>query len=105
MRDTLQLSYRADFCVGYFNLRDWQKIDDLIEQYAGGDNGCRLLIGMQNLPSDEVRTAFSLSRRDRLDSSTTVRHKKQIAAHFRQQLTTGAPTNRDEAVFRFKSPT
>ncbi|MES1022144.1 hypothetical protein ABN584_04465 [Gloeocapsa sp. BRSZ] len=100
LRDTLQLSYRADFCVGYFNLRGWQKIDDLIEQYAGGDNGCRLLIGMQNLPSDEVRTAFSLSRRDRLDHSTIVRYKKQIAAHFRQQLTIGAPTNRDEAALR-----
>ncbi len=40
LRETLQLSYRADFCAGY-----------LIEQYAGGENAYRLLIEMQSLPS------------------------------------------------------
>lgn len=100
LRETLQLSYRADFCVGYFNLRGWQKIDDLIEQYAGGDNGCRLLIGMQSLPSDELRAAFSFGNGDRLHNITIIRYKKQIAAHFRQQLTLGAPSNQDEAALR-----
>ncbi|HYX17575.1 MAG TPA: hypothetical protein VE944_25130 [Nostoc sp.] len=102
LRETLKVSYRADFCVGYFNLRGWRRIDDLIEQYVGSENACcRLLIGMQSLPSDEVHAAFSLSNGDgRIDNSSIVRFKKRMAAEFRQQLTIGAPTNQDEAGLR-----
>ncbi|XHR82005.1 MAG: helicase-related protein [Gloeotrichia echinulata GP01] len=102
LRETLKVSYRADFCVGYFNLRGWQKIDDLIEQYIGSEKaGCRLLIGMQSLPSDEVQAAFTLGTGDgRIDNSAIVRFKKRMAAEFRKQLTIGAPTNQDEAGLR-----
>lgn len=102
LRETLKLSTRADFCVGYFNLRGWQKIDDLIEQYVGSESSCcRLLIGMQSLPSDEVHAAFSLGiGEQRIDNSAILRCKKQMAAQFRQQLVIGAPTNRDEAGLR-----
>ncbi|WP_392476727.1 helicase-related protein [Nostoc sp. C110] len=102
LRDTLKVSYRADFCVGYFNLRGWRKLDDLIEQYVGGETSCcRLLVGMQGLPSDEVHTAFTLGTGEgRLDNSTIIRLKKKIAAEFRQQLTIGAPTDDHERGLR-----
>jgi hypothetical protein len=102
LRETLKLSNRADFCVGYFNLRGWQKIDDLIEQFIGGESSCcRLLIGMQSLPSDEVHAAFTFGiGEQRIDNSAILRFKKRIAAEFRQQLTIGAPTNQDEASLR-----
>ncbi len=101
LRETLLDSYRADFCVGYFNLRGWQKIDDLIERYSGGEACCRLVIGMQSLPSDQLRNVLSLgSGEGRLDNSTIIRLKKKMAAEFRHQLTIGAPNNSDEAGLR-----
>ncbi|MEQ8540356.1 MAG: helicase-related protein [Coleofasciculus sp. D1-CHI-01] len=102
LRDTLAISRRADFCVGYFNLRGWHKIDDTIEQFGGGEGACcRLLIGMQRLPKDDVHSALALGYEDRgIDNSTIIRYKKQIAQDFCEQLTWGAPTNEDEAGLR-----
>ena len=102
LRDTLHLSQRADFCVGYFNLRGWRRIDSLIEAWPGGEGACcRLLVGMQQLPQDELRSAFSLGREDEgIDQQTALRLKKRMAEEFKLQLTLGAPTDQDEAGLR-----
>lgn len=102
LQDTLRVSHRADFCVGYFNLRGWAKIDSLIESWPGGDGACcRILVGMQTLPQDELRTALSfIPGTGEIDRKEILRLKKRMAEEFREQLTIGAPTNEDEAGLR-----
>jgi hypothetical protein len=102
LRKTIQLAHRADFCVGYFNLRGWKRLDSLIEPWSGGPaNCCRLQVGMQRLPQEELRATLSLTGADDLvDQQTIIRLKRKLAGDFRDQLTVGAPTNEDEAALR-----
>ncbi len=98
LRETIKLSHRSDFCVGYFNLRGWRSIGDLIETYVGNQGACcRILVGMQRLPSDELNASLSLrSHHERIDNSEINRLKKRMAEEFRQQLIIGAPNDEDE---------
>lgn len=102
LQETLNVSQRADFCVGYFNLRGWKGLDSYIEKWAGGEGRCcRLLVGMQKLPEEELRSAMSLSKGEEgIDNQTALRLKKKLAQAFRDQLTFGVPTNEDEAGLR-----
>ncbi|MCL4181127.1 MAG: NgoFVII family restriction endonuclease, partial [Verrucomicrobia bacterium] len=102
LRDTLQISQRSDFCVGYFNLRGWKAIDGLIERWPGGESSqCRLLVGMQRLAQDELRLAYSLLPPENgISQQAVIRFKRRLAAEFRAQLTFGAPTDEDEAGLR-----
>lgn len=96
LQETLKISQKADFCVGYFNLRGWQHLDRLMENWQGGEQGrCRLMIGMQETPGNELRKMFSLRGTQHVDQSTVVRLKNRIAQDFREQLLVGAPSNAD----------
>jgi len=91
IRETIALSYRADFCVGYFNLRGWQTILDQIERWPGGDNNCcRLLIGMQRRQESPTQ----------IDTATALKIKRQTAENFRTQLAAGVPSRADEISLR-----
>ena len=96
--ETINAADRADFCVGYFNLRGWRLIDEQVEKWEGGEGRCcRILVGMQHLPHEEFQMASRFSDgQPSLDNQTALRLKKKLAEEFREQLTTGAPSNEDE---------
>jgi superfamily II DNA or RNA helicase len=102
LRATLEVADRSDFCVGYFNLRGWKAIDDLVDQWPGGSGQqCRLLVGMQRLPQEELREVYSLlPHEDQMSNQAVIRLKRRLAEEFRAQLTIGAPTDDDEAGLR-----
>ena len=102
LRNTLDVAYRADFCIGYFNLRGWHLIDDLVAQWKGGEGACcRLLVGMQPRPHEELKAAMTLAGGHAgMDTQKANRIKKELAKNFRKQLTVGAPTTADERGLR-----
>ena len=102
LSDSLRISERADFCVGYFNLRGWRQIDQLVEAWPGGEGACcRVIVGMQKLPQEEIRERYSLtSGPAEMDQQAALRLKRAAAQEFRAQLTIGAPTDDDEQGLR-----
>ena len=98
----LSVSERADFCVGYFNLRGWRKIDQHIERWSGQDgNACRLLVGMHKSPERGLREKLATAYHDEgIDNARALELKKELAEEFRAQLALGAPSNDDEAGLR-----
>jgi superfamily II DNA or RNA helicase len=104
LKRNLDGAIKADFCVGYVNLRGWESIEDEIEKFTGiGDSTCRLLVGMQTLPKDELQAFFSLNRESKnrsISNEEGIKQKRKYVEEFRLQLTYGAPNNRDEAALR-----
>ena len=101
LKHSTDKAYRADFCVGYFNLRGWKELAENIDRFTGGeDYQARVLIGMQNLPREDVKKLMSLNGEPLLDNQTAIRLKKRILQSLREQLTIGLPTNAHEIALR-----
>ena len=102
LTETLQTAYRADFCVGYFNLRGWRELSPCVEHFTGGEGvQARLLVGMQGRIEDDLHRLYRLKPTDDgMDLKTAVQLKRKAAEQFRQQLMLGAPTDADEAALR-----
>jgi|GEM_PF-3373531 len=85
LSETLNLSKRCDFCVGYFNLRGWHEIADKIDELDGmmvfekedqPHRYCRLLVGMQKLPSEILKDSFLYDETYLIDQAEILRLKK-----------------------------
>lgn len=107
--ETLKLSKRGDFCVGYFNLRGWHEIADhvdsltgmpVIEKDTSVQRYCRILVGMQILPLEVLKESFLQDEAYIIDQAEMVKLKKKLAYEFKEQLILGVPTERDEIYLR-----
>jgi superfamily II DNA or RNA helicase len=109
LKNTLKTAKRADFCIGYFNLRGWDILLESVDALPGGrlaerfDDDetyrARVLIGMQKQPRDELEACYSLKKKE-ISNEKAVKLKKEMAAGFREQLTIGQPNNKDEATLK-----
>lgn len=102
LQQAMKDAYRADFCVGYFNLRGWKQLDQQLDQWQGGEGNCiRLLVGMQKLPQEELKQSYKFANDEKeIDNQTVIRLKRKLAEEFRTQLAIGAPSNTDEQSLR-----
>ena len=101
LQETLTVSNRADFCVGYFNLRGWSDLAPYVDRWGPEDGPCRVLIGMQRPPDEELREALSPRRgTPGMDNAAAHRLRVRLAEQLRSQLTYGVPTNADEATLQ-----
>ena len=102
LKHALKLAFRGDFCVGYFNLRGWRCIDDVVNGWqmptaADAPPPARLLVGMQRMPHDQLRSWLTDDPEKAPDIKQLTKLRKDAAAEFRKQLTIGNPTDADEA--------
>ena len=101
LQTALAISTRADFSVGYINLRGWGGLAPSIDDWEPGRGPCRLLIGMQKSPHDELTDLLSLTDKPlAVDNRAAVRILDEYVEQFRQQLIVGAPTNTDERALK-----
>ncbi len=89
LQSSLAVAERADFCVGYFNLRGWRNLSDYVDRWHGGlGSCCRLLVGMHVNPTDELRQALRQQQdgdEEGIDNQSAIRAKRNIADEFRLQ--------------------
>ena len=95
LRVTLQDAQSAGCCVGYFNLRGWGRLADIVAaRFDGSDDHCvRVLVGMHRAPEEEMRLAQRAVRQDAyLDGPIAARLRCKAAEGFKGQLEFGVPT-------------
>lgn len=92
---------RADFCVGYFNLRGWRELSASVDALPADADPCRLLIGMHQPPAELRRALHGMTPDDGgMDNPRLARLRQRAVEEFRDQLVSGVPTREDEATLR-----
>ena len=90
---TMESAVRADFCVGYLNLRGWSALDARVEAWMAEEQGlCRVLVGMQRPPTEDLRELRRMSPTQPMSNQQAHQLRERFAREFREQLTFGLPT-------------
>ena len=92
-------SVSCAFCVGYLNLRGWDKLAEYVKYLEGGDESraCRVLVGMHRPPEDEMRLLYRAGRQPLIpDGPTRTLLLRRITETFKHQLEFGVPSNEAE---------
>ena len=101
LKNAFETAYKADLCVGYFNLRGWTTFAKDVDNFAGGDDAqCRLIIGMQPTPQQLIKHRYAKNPPSLMDNQTAHGLKRELAEDFRTQLTVGFPKNTDETTLK-----
>ncbi|MCK5743072.1 MAG: NgoFVII family restriction endonuclease [Chlorobi bacterium] len=108
--NTLSEAKRADFCVGYFNLRGWDIVLNHINKLEGDhlpdeveDDSKyygRVIIGMQRHPKDEVRDSYLAPSQNLIDTAHIKKYVQKVSEEFYEQLTRIPPNNKDEKTLK-----
>ncbi len=96
LQETLAISNRADFCVGYFNLRGWGDLAPYVDRWNLEEGPCRVLIGMMD-SNEEPKDALGLHDSPPSMDNTTV-HRQWAEQFLRQQLASGLPNTDEEGL-------
>jgi len=102
LKSSLEISHRADICVGYFNLRGWISIADAVDRFDGSQGHCcRLLVGMNRHPEDEMRNTQSAIRRsETIGGDERARMVQAAVESFKEQIEFGVPSVQAEQTLR-----
>lgn len=78
LKDSLEVSKRADFCVGYLNLRGWKQLAKYVESLdSAEDSRCRLLVEMQKPDEELVQEYFSRLETHPIDNQQAILIRKK----------------------------
>ena len=102
LRQSFAASYRLDACTGYFNLRGWSQLADIVDAIPqrGDEPKVRLLIGMAERPDRDLQLALRRGPELKMDNQTAARLKGNTLTDLRKQLTYGVPVPDDESALR-----
>lgn len=106
--ETLKVSDRVDVAVGYFNLRGWSMLDDLVREKASGQTTepvMRILIGMvmtgpQQEVLDDLQASVQGDLRPEADAARARARKAELLEQLRLQLMRGVPSNQDRTTLQ-----
>lgn len=100
LRKFVQSATGAQFCVGYFNLRGWDALGELVENLPSQphDPPCKVLVGMighdplhlsENTPTAEHDPT---RQQPLVDRTHQTQQKKRLMDEFERQMVLGIPT-------------